>query len=709
MNKPQTAQATLNNPKLIEEYGSSHGSFYYGRTFNPGPDANVSIRSDTNHSDYYAYRPGEQICDDPKQSMNLCNLAYRRVGLVSNTVNVMSEFISSGIRLVHKNKKTEKFYEAWADHINLDHVSERFANYLFRLGTVFPYRIYGKIPVIKEKEWSKVTNSEKSKADLPTIEKRRIPIAYSFLNPMSIDVVGGQYSTFNLEPRYILKFNKMNTTTINQLFLRDENRQVTDKNNIPEIPTDIVDALKAKKRFVELNPENLSVYSYKKDDWDPWAFPMLHPILSDLVRLDKLNLADSCALDGSISNIRLWNLGILTDNPQTTILPQPAAINKLRNILANNVGGGTIDLVWGPELSFKESNTQVHNFLGSEKYTHVMTCIYSGLGIPPVLSGQDSGGFNNNYISMRILIERLKYGRRVLKEFLTKELKIINKAMKFGVMPKVQFSNMNIGDEASEKKLLMDLMDRDVISSETVLDRFDFFDDVERAKIKRSMKSRGSTMPEKASPYHNPQTEQDLKKIILQGGGVAPSEVGIDLLPKKPGEKTKMEQMAKLAKVNKTATSPVSEKFAPKNPNGRPKNATDSKPRKQRKDKIRTKASQFITDFVWANDALKKIGDIIYPALCSILKHKNLREFTEKEFAEYEYNKFAILSKCVANSHIAIDTVYNILETEPRVPENMIKSYDQLLDKFIKLNNRKPVVDEDRQIKASAYSLTKDK
>lgn len=75
-----------------------------------------------------------------------------------------------------------------------------------------------------------------------------------------------------------------------------------------------------------------------------------------------MKLADMSALDGAISNIRLWKLGDL-DNK---ILPTKTSINKLRNILASNVGGGTMDLVWGPELDFKESATEVHKFLGAE-------------------------------------------------------------------------------------------------------------------------------------------------------------------------------------------------------------------------------------------------------------------------------------------------------------------------------------------------------
>lgn len=135
-----------------------------------------------------------------------------------------------------------------------------------------------------------------------------------------------------------------------------------------------------------------------------WANPMIYAILDDIVMLEKMKLADMSALDGAISNIRLWKLGDI-DNK---ILPTKAAINKLRNILASNVGGGTMDLVWGPELNFQESNSQVFRFLGSEKYGPVLSSIYAGLGIPPTLtgsSGSSGGSFTNNFVSLKTLIE----------------------------------------------------------------------------------------------------------------------------------------------------------------------------------------------------------------------------------------------------------------------------------------------------------------
>jgi hypothetical protein len=60
-------------------------------------------------------------------------------------------------------------------------------------------------------------------------------------------------------------------------------------------------------------------------------------------------------------------------------------------MLCNNVGGGVMDLVWGPEIDLVETKTDVHHFLGQTKYEPVLTAIYAGLGIPPTLTGASAG------------------------------------------------------------------------------------------------------------------------------------------------------------------------------------------------------------------------------------------------------------------------------------------------------------------------------
>ena len=47
--------------------------------------------------------------------------------------------------------------------------------------------------------------------------------------------------------------------------------------------------------------------------------------------------------------------------------------------------------------------------------------------------------------------------------------------------------------------------------------------------MKRETKDRDNKkVPEKASPYHNPQHKNDLEKIALQSGKVNPADVGIE-------------------------------------------------------------------------------------------------------------------------------------------------------------------------------------
>ena len=252
------------------------------------------------------------------------------------------------------------------------------------------------------------------------------------------------------------------------------------------LPVNVKNAIKQGKKKIELEKDRLSTFYYKKDDWQQWAHPLTYAILDDIIMLEKMRLADLSALDGAISNIRLWTLGSLDHK----ILPNKSAINKLRNILASNVGGGTMELVWGPELSYTESNSQVYKFLGSEKYTSVLNSIYAGLGVPPTLTGMASngGGFTNNFISLKTLVERLQYGRDQLTKFWEAEVEFIRKSMGFRKAAHITFDQMSLSDEAAEKNLLIQLADRDIISQETILERFKEIPSVEKMRLKREQK-----------------------------------------------------------------------------------------------------------------------------------------------------------------------------------------------------------------------------
>ena len=357
--------------------------------------------------------------------------------------------------------------------------------------------------------------------------------------------------------------------------------------------------------------KTVAIY-YKRDDWQVWARPMLYCILEDLMMLKKMKLADLAALDGAVSHIRVWKLGSL----EHKILPTETAIGRLADMLMNNVGGGSIDLIWGPELDFKETSTDVVQFLGEEKYKPILNAIFAGLGIPPSLTGLPVGqGFSNNYISLRTLIERLDYGRQLLIAFWDKEIKLVQQAMGFKIPAQIVFDQHTLSDEAAEKRLLIDLMDRDLISEEALQERFDLIPEIENVRRKREMRKReNGKLPQKAGPWHNPQRIDDLKKMWVQMGIMTPKDFDIELI-----SENDVQQPASISQNDNS-----NEQQAGLSGQGRPVGVKDSEKRKKKTVKPRT-AAKLVEAMSWAESSQKIISEYVNAAYLSSLNKKSIR------------------------------------------------------------------------------------
>ena len=419
---------------------------------------------------------------------------------------------------------------------------------------------------------------------------------------------------------------------------------------------------------------------------------MIYAILDDIIMLEKMKLADISALDGAISNIRLWSLGDL-DNK---ILPTRAAINKLRNILASNVGGGTMDLVWGPELKFTESQSQVYKFLGAEKYQPVLTSIYAGLGIPPTLTGASaSGGYTNNYVSLKTLIERLEYGREILSQFWRHEIELIRKAMGFRFPAEIHFDSIVLSDEAATKQLLIQLADRDIISHETLLERFRELPGIERIRVRREERERVNDMgsPKKAGPYHNPQHKEDIAKIALTKDVLDSDEYL---------EKFGLPPAVREEEVDEpTSPDKKSDDYDPEGEPGRPPFSRDTTKRKQKR--VLPRSGDPTTATLWALEAQGKISDIISPIALSHFNKKNARSLNKAEVDQLEYLKMCILTGTTPYMDITPELVKQLVDkgTKPSSEFNILAA--EKIDAFISTNNKKPNSSELKYIQASAF------
>jgi hypothetical protein len=688
------AGAALDEFTLVEK-ATAAGGRRYSLDFS-SLDGLTGSRPGLTKDDYYAFRPQEAPPNEIKMILQRAERVYQRVGLVKNVIDLMGDFASQGIRLVHRNKRIERFYRRWFKKINGKDRSERFLNNLYKSGNVVIDRRTAKITLkVADKLYTALGTADLQISDLPEteVDKREIPWKYTFIDPVCVEVSAGALSSFLSNKTYELQLPASLRKIINNPKTENEKRVI---NGLPE---QIIEAAKNKKPY-PLDPNKTLVFHYKKDDWQSWAYPMIYAIMDDITVVEKLKLADMAALDGAISNIRIFKLGSL----EHKIAPTKAATSKLAQILGNNVGGGTMDLIWGPDIELLESNTNVHNFLGEGKYIPHLNAIYAGLGIPPTLTGTfGAAGTTNNFISLKTLTQRLQYGRDRLIEFWDEEIALVQKAMNFKFPAKIEFDRMDLSNEDSEKALLVQLADRSLISDELLQTRFGFDPDIEKIRLNRETRERDSNrMVPKSGPWFDPQFENSLKKIALQSGAVAPSQVGLELEKKKGGEKSALEM--KIVKPNNGGGGGnLLNTSKPKAPGeGRPKLSKDTETRKTKKFSPRTGARLSL----WASAAQDKISNIINPLILEFFQKKNLRSLSNTESEKLEDIKTNILLTIKPFSSISSEMIIDNLSIENT--NDSIKSYYVWLKAIKNDLGRELSVDETKQVKTSFYTMVYD-
>lgn len=647
---------------------------------------NVSGRPGLTQQDYYRFRPGEATPIKQKDILARAEIIYQRVGLVKNVIDLMGDFGSHGIRVVHPNKRIEKLGRNWFKGRRGKHVSERFLNYFYRHGNVIVRRMTATItPAQEEKLYTSIAAPD-MEIERQTITKREIPWKYVFLDPCSIEVVGGALSSFSQHPQYALVLPNDVRRAINSPKTPEE------RNIVASIPQDIKNAAKQNRAYL-LDSSKLAVYHYKKDDWNKWAYPMIYGIMNNISHLEKLQLADMAALDGAISNIRIFTLGSV----EHKIFPTKAAFAKLSEMLENHTGVGTIDIVWGPDLKMEESKSNVYNFLGEEKYKSCLNQIYAGLGIPPTLTGTfGAAGTTNNFISLKTLVQRLEYGRDALRSFWENELTILQKALGIRFPFKIEFEHMDLGDSDTEKSILVQLADRNLISDELLQYHFGHDPEMEKIRIKREHNDReGGRMVPKAGGFHDPQFEIALKKIALQSGVSTPSQVGLDLPKAKNGEQPALKMKAPPA-------APGGKKPAKKKAGvsgqGRPKTSKDSKTRKTKTFKPKVKAALE----VWTGIAQEQIAETLNATFLEHYGRKNMRSLTAEEQATAEEIKFGVLCQIEPFAPLDEESIVAALN-KGGVPQEMSTTYRTWANDIGTSLDRKLNMDELRKVQASVY------
>lgn len=489
----------------------SNASFYNN-------DPGITVRPPTGRDTYDYFRPNEAVPtahnqEDFRTIMRMCRSAYERVGVIRSVIDMMSEFAAEGVEIIHPDAEPNEFYKAWSKKIHLEDRAERFLNWAYKSGNVVVRRTYGTISGADVRKLRKDMTNYKTEVKTAGI---RLPLSYIFYDPSTIELVGGSAGAISSKKIYAIRIPYQFLDGIRTP------KNALEKQVYDAMPQEIKDALAGKSTdgllLVPIKDENLYVGHYKKDDSDIWAKSFIYSILDDILYNDKLKLAKVSALDGFYNVIRLWRLGDHKEN----LHADPTATARLLSILEANTGGGAADIIWSSDIALEEFYPPIEKLVNFEENMHN---ILLGLGVPEGLVGgkaENSSGMTTNYLGLKNLIKRLEAGRRMIREWLESEIDIIQKEMGFKKRPIVRFAHADLYDDQVYFNLLTQLVDRNIVSDETILERVNEHVTIERGRVSKESKLReNGELPPKASPYHKPdlveQQDHEIKKIKEQG------------------------------------------------------------------------------------------------------------------------------------------------------------------------------------------------
>lgn len=684
--------------------GNGHGS--YGAGY--GGFSGHGLFGGLGQGSHTAFKRNTQLAH---RKMALCVSAYKGFGLAKNVIDLMANFAAEGLRIRHPNKTVERFLNRWAYHVGLECRVKDILRYYYKYGNVFVYRTLGEldenmymkmrrsrakvssgIPGFKvaTKELDPVTNPQQTerleqvqKEKKKPVGKRQLPWQYTLLNPFQMELrgtkfFGGQRWVFVLDNNTVneIRNNKIKSQYGSYIDFLDEtdiNLPQEFKNLSNSLSKDAPDGEHNDPRIVELDQRKLYTMHYMKDDHEDWAEPLLWPVMADIFYKNKLRQMDISVCNSVINAITIFKLG----NFKEGYIPPKEHFSKFSEFLRTPTQA--MNMVWNDAISIESNYPPVDKILGIQKYESVDRDILRGIGIPDTLiGGQVKSNFSTGFLGVRTLLERLEEGRNTVIRWLTKELELIVETFGIRKLPSIRFGKMSLRDEKAEKQLILQLLDRNIISIQAVLETFGEEFEIELERLREEESVRENTgLFQKHSPYTDPINDLDVEEQMAK-------EAEIKFQEKRLTHKLKLQENKSKKANNRPDRN--------SGPNGRP-GGTDGIPQETKRE-TKPQGMAWLVDYeqtkATAIEFVNKVEKVVSKSLLRAVGKKDKRSLTKHEMAGLEAITFAVASQCsLENTTITVDYVEGILRENPTIDGKVYALYNNMLKSNMTLRDRK--------------------
>lgn len=387
---------------------------------------------------------------DIKEAIDIVQRAYGAVGIIKNAIDVQAELANDGIFLDGGTKRARDFFTAWFETIDLDSYKEQYFREYYKSGNVFFYRIDGEI---------KFDSFDKYPSKLKNI-RVKIPLKYTLLNPYDISCNGDL--SFS-----ITSYGKV----LSSKEIRRLKSPITDKdkNLRNSLPKDVLKRIDSSNGFeaqifYPLEPSNLILSFYKKQDYEPFAIPMVWPVLRDVNMKIEMKKLDAAAMRMVDQIVLLITMGAEPDKGGVN----DRYMKELKELLANGSVGRVLVSDWTTKADFLIPD--LNKVLGKEKYEVLNQDIKEGLQNILNLEGTYSGLSTK----LKIFMKTLQEGRRrFLTDFLKPQMELIGERLGFKKIPEPKFKEIDFENKEALQRVALRLYELGAITPQQLMEVFD--------------------------------------------------------------------------------------------------------------------------------------------------------------------------------------------------------------------------------------------
>lgn len=398
------------------------------------------------------YAQGTQI--DAREAIILCQKAYFNIPIVRNIIDLMTEFSVGEVFFREGNKASRDFFSAWWNKIGGISFQDKFYREYYRGANVFVYRFEGDIqPGDVRRIISTFGLSTAKGSQGLEIPKFKLPARYVILNPADILFAGGIsfYSG--------LYYKKLSDFELQRLRApqTDEDREV-----LLSLPLNIRKAISDTKVGVinmPLDAQKVVTIFYKKQDYEPFAAPMVWPVLEDLNAKLELKRLDMAIARTQQQVVLLITTGAEPDKGGVN----QANIRSLQNLFQNESIGRVLVADYTTKAEFVIP--KIADIMNPQKYEELDKDI--NLGLNNILVGGEK--FANQSTKTEVFLARLEHGRKIfLNEFLIPEVRRISKSLGFRNYPIPYYDDVKLKNNDLRDKVFVRLAELGLLTPDEV-------------------------------------------------------------------------------------------------------------------------------------------------------------------------------------------------------------------------------------------------